>query len=211
MKKLLIFTLSVFSFLLIQCTGDTPDESTSEYTFMDGEDADCEFDRLTFSLPSGIIEVSINGLMVEEMNGANKLTADTVETVTRRGVRFSDIFSLAGISLPDETPVNCIARDGYDPLRTKLEGDISKLPTFGFLRDYGYIYVGNPGDKDPLYPEMEGKTLMVDYDIEDEGEIPEYLGGTLASLGIFRWMMVEYMDENQFGIFEMNLESTNED
>lgn len=114
------------------------------------------------------------------------------------------ILERAGITLDPETPVNCVARDGWDPLRTRLEGDTSRLPTLQFFRDHAYIYVGSPGDKDPLYPTMEGKSLMVDYDLSEDGQVPEYLGGTLQSLSIFRFMMVEMAGEEERGVFELD-------
>ncbi|MBU1238622.1 hypothetical protein KJ865_02840, partial [Myxococcota bacterium] len=124
--------------------------------------------------------------------------------VTRRGVRFSRLLELAAIDLPDDTPVNCIARDGWDPLRSRLEGDVSLLPTLAFFRDHAYIYVGSPGEKDPLYPTMEGKSLMVDFDLASDEEVPAYLGGTLPAINIFRFMMVELVDEEHRGILELD-------
>lgn len=163
------------------------------------------FDVVTFSnAGSSPQEVHINGLPVVELPGANKVSGDTWEAVTRQGVRFSAILSQANIAVPDDTPVNCVARDGFDPLRTKLAGDTSKLPTFVFLRDHGYVYVGSPGDKDPLYPEMEGKSLIVDYDVDSDGKVPASLGGKLSSLGMFRWKMIEKVDGRTRGIIELN-------
>jgi len=176
-----------------------------DYTNMDKAVAKCEFDAVTFQSDGGALqEVHINGLGVGEMSGADKVSADQWEVVQRRGVRFSDILSKAKITAADDAPINCVARDGWDPLRTKLQNDTSKLPQFAFLRDHGYVYVGSPGDKDPLYPEMEGKSLIVDYDVASDAEVPDYLGGTLAGLGMFRWMMIEKVDDNQRGVIEIN-------
>lgn len=206
MKKLIVSTTAAaLCIFLGYCEGSGGVEQDGAYAWMEGARADCEFDVLTFTVAGGSMqEVSINGLPVNEMWGANKLEADTVEVVRRRGVRFSDILILAGIDQPDETPVNCVARDGWDPLRTRLGGDTSKLPVFSFVRNYAYVYVGSPGDKDPLYPEMEGRSLIVDYDLADDSEVPASLGGTLASIGMFRWMMVEKLDETQRGIIEID-------
>jgi len=166
--------------------------------------ANFEFDVVTFAVAGGVPqEVPVNGLPLVDLPGANKLTADTWEVVTRSGVRFSHILARAGVTAADDVPVNCVARDGFDPLRTKLANDTTKLPTFAFLRDYGYVYVGNPGDKDPLYPTMEGKSLIVDYAVASDAEVPPSLGGKLASLGMFRWKMIEKVDAVTRGIVEI--------
>ena len=196
---------AVIIVLLGQCEGAGNGTQDDGYGKMEGAQADCEFDVLTFTTAGGSPqEVHTNGLPVNEMWGATRLGADTVEVLRRRGVRFSDIFALAGITQPDEIPVNCVARDGWDPLRTQLGGDTSKLPTFAFFRDHAYVYVGSPGEKDPLYPEMEGRSLIVDYDLAEDGEVPAALGGTLAAIGMFRWKMVEKLDETRRGVFEID-------
>ncbi|MBU1431236.1 hypothetical protein KKF91_11915 [Myxococcota bacterium] len=184
--------------------GEADAAGEAAITAMEGDTAACEFDTLIFEIDGARRPISINGLPVEALSGAAKSGPDTVEVVQRRGVRFSVIFQAAGLELADETPVNCVARDGWDPLRTRLEGDVSKLPTVGFLKAHGYVYVGSPGDKDPLYPEMEGRSLAVDYDLTGDEEVPEYLGGALRTLSFFRWQMIEYIDENQAGLFEFN-------
>ena len=194
--------------VLSACTEDDSedeDESEGEYTMMAGETADCEFDVVTFTIADGDpVAVHINGLPVEEMSGANKVADSEWEIVTRRGVSFDDILTEAGITQEDDTPVNCVARDNFDPLRTKLDSDTSALPTLSFLRDFGYVYIGNPGDKDPLYPEMEGKSLIVDYDVSKDSEVPEYLGGAVSSIGMFRWKMIEKVDDDTYGIIEID-------
>lgn len=166
--------------------------------------ADCEFDVVTFAFADGERQVHINDLPVAELPGASLVSSNAWEVVTRRGVRFSDILARAGITISEDTPVNCVARDGFDPLRTKLANDTAKLPTFGYLSDHGYVYVGSPGDKDPLYPEMEGKSLIVDYDAASDAEVPAHLGGKLASLGMFRWKMIERIDDQTRGIIEID-------
>jgi hypothetical protein len=203
--KLMSLVLALAACGLVAGCGEDGDGNPTEFTFMEGAVADCEFDVVSFQIAAGAPqETNINGLAVAELPGANKVSADVYETVTRRGVRFSAILSQAGVTQADETPVNCVARDGYDPLRTKLDSDTSKLPTFAFLRDHGYVYVGSPGDKDPLYPTMEGKTLMVDYDMTGDADVPAYLGGTLASIGMFRWKMIEKVDAAQRGVIELD-------
>jgi hypothetical protein len=200
---LLAWAAGAASLPACESTGD--DGGTAEYAGMSGDTAECEFDVLTFTVSGGDpVEVHINGLTVEELPGADKLGPDSVEMVTRRGVRFSSIFERGSITAEDDTPVNCVARDGWDPLRTRLDGDVSLLPTFAFMRDHAYVYVGSPGDKDPLYPQMEGRSLIVGYDLESDAEVPEHMGGSLAAMGLYRYMMVEKVDETQRGVFEVD-------
>lgn len=190
----------------LACGGETEEDPVPhEYTGMTGEKADLEFDVVTFKTASGEVkEVHLNGLAVAAVPGANKVSADQWEVVQRRGVRFSTLLEQAGLSADDAIPVNCIARDGWDPLRTRLQNDTTKLPRFDFLRDHGYVYVGSPGDKDPLYPEMEGKSLMVDYDMDGDASVPAYLGGNLSGLGQFRWKMIEKVDDAKRGLIELD-------
>lgn len=200
------YFMAIAGLLTTACdNGSNSKNNPGEWSFMNGDSADCEFDILTFTTGDGSpVEVSVNGLPVVEVPGINKLTVDTFEVVTRRGVRFSEIFTRAGITADDDTPVNCIARDGYDILRGRLESDTSKLPTFGFMRDHGYVYVGNPGDKDPLYPQMEGRSLMVDYDVTEDAAVPANLGGTVMGMNAYRFKMVEKVDAQQRGLFEID-------
>jgi len=172
----------------------------------EGPTADFEFDVVSFKVADGDEQkVHINGLPLEEMAGADRVSGTEWETTTRTGVRFSEILDQADITADDDTPVNCVARDNFDPLRTKLGNDTSKLVQFAFFRDNAYVYVGSPGDKDPLYPEMEGKSLIVDYDIDSDGDVPAYLEGTLAGLGMFRWKMIEEIEsENVHGVIEID-------
>ncbi len=188
----------------------TNNNNNNDYTFMTGDTAHCEFDIVTFRMADGsTVEVSINGLEVEELDGVNKLSNTEHEVVKRRGVRFAHIFAKAGITAADDTPVNCIARDGYDVLRARLDEDVSRLPTFEFVRDFGYVYVGNPGDKDPLFPAMEGRSLMVDYDIALDAEVPIHMGDSLLAIAQFRFKMVEKVDDQAKGIFEVDPVVTN--
>ncbi|MBU1068499.1 hypothetical protein KJ975_02930 [Myxococcota bacterium] len=216
MKNLLIslFTLTLAVFLPAcddgekttnNNTNNTNNVNNHTYTFMTGDVADCEFDVLTFQTADGTpVEVSLNGLPVEDLDGVNKLSLEEFEVVARRGVRMSEIFTRAGITMDDSTPVNCIARDGYDVLRAKLGSDTAALPTFAFMRDHGYIYVGGAGDKDPLFPEMEGRTLMVDYDLTEDVEVPQNLGAGILAMNMYRYKMVEKVDAAQRGLFELN-------
>lgn len=206
MKKLSLFVMVTWLALVPACgEGAGSEGEDTGFAAMEGPAADCEYDVVTFRLPDGSLqEVSINGLPVEKLAGAEVVDKTTVTATSRRGVRFSRILEKAKIAAPDEVPVNCVARDGWDPLRTVLQNDLAKLTTFSFLRDHGYVYVGNAGDKDPLYPEMEGRTLIVDYDLGAADQLPEYLGDNLAALNIFRWKMLEKYDATQQGTIEID-------
>ncbi len=194
------------------CGGNGTSKETT-FTNMDGLTADCEFDVVTFKIGNGALqEVHINGLDVYDLNGNVKNADGTWAPVEpkHRGARFSDILTKAGISvgasISVDTPVNCVARDNFDPLRTKLGSNTTKVPHFDFFRDYGYVYVGNAGSGSPLYPTMEGKTLIVDYNVASDDEVPDYINnaGTIASLGMFRWKMIEKVDDQNQGIIELD-------
>jgi len=150
------------------------------------------------------VVADINGLPVHLVQGAAKVGPDEVEVVERRGVRFDSILARAGVSASPASPVNCVARDGWDPLRTRLGGDTGGLPTLDFVQRHAYVYLGHPGDKDPLYPEMEGVSLCVDYDLGADEEVPASLGGTLRALAMHRWLMVERYDEEARGVIEID-------
>ena len=185
--------------------GGSDKSTTTQYTNMDGATADCEYDTLTFKTSDGVLhEVKVNGLTVEGMSGADKVTGSQWQVVERRGVRFSAILTKAALSTADTTPINGIGRDGFDPLRTMLGNDTTKLPHFDYFRDHGYVYVGSPGSGDPMYPAMEGKSLMVDYDAGADTDVPAYLGATLSGLGKFRWKMMEKVDDQHEGVLEID-------
>lgn len=205
MKNLMISLLTLS--LSLSACDDGGNKATNNgnnhtWTFMTGDVADCEFDVLTLRTADGTpLEVSVNGLPVEDLDGVNKLSLETFEVVTRRGVRFSELFARAGITAGDDTPVNCVARDGYDVLLAKLGSDPTRLPTFAFMRDHGYVYVGGAGDKDPLFPEMEGKTLLVDYDLTEDAEVPAHMGGTILGMNLYRYKMAEKVSDSARGLF----------
>ncbi len=156
--------------------------------------ANFEFDTLTFKISGGdLSSVSVNGKPLEKLNGGQK-QGETYVVVEREGVRFSHIFADMG-SFSDELRVNAIGRDNYDSLRTKLGGDITKLPTVKEMSENGYVYVCDPGSKDPLNPFMANRSLCIDYDYASNEDVPEYLGGSLSSVGQLRWKMVETIEE----------------
>jgi hypothetical protein len=164
-----------------------------------GDIANYKYDVLTFTIAGGQkIEVPINGLPIEAMKGGKKVEGTTWEIVDRRGVRLSQILDKAGITADDSLPVNLIGRDGYDALRVKIQ-DTAKLPTLGFMRQYAYVYAGDPGSKDPLYPELGSNSLIVDYNLASDADVPAYLGGTIASLSTLRMKMMEKIDTADFG------------
>jgi hypothetical protein len=206
MKRISVY-LALGVMALSGCGDEVSDVDDGPHTFtrMDGATADCEFDVVSLQLGDGsLLEVSVNGLAVEAMNGADKVSASEWQVVSRRGVRFSRLLAKAAVTAGDSAPVNCVARDGWDPLRTQLGNDTSRLPKLDFVRDRGYVWVGNAGDDDPLYPEMEGKSLRVDYDLSGDGEVPLYLGGSISGLSKFRWKMLEKVDAEQRGLIEID-------
>ena len=194
-----ILFLTIFS-----CNAENTAVDQNTSTCMDKDVANCEYHIVTIKYANGeTVEISINDLPVQTFSGAQKLDADTVEIVERRGVAFKDIMKKGNIQIYDGEPVNIISRDGWDPYRTRLEYDVTKLPTLKFYKDYAYVYVGNAGETDPLYPQMEGKALNLDFNLSEDSQVPAILGGTLSSLNIFRARMLEKVDEDQRGIIEL--------
>ncbi|MDY0062890.1 MAG: hypothetical protein RBU45_23980, partial [Myxococcota bacterium] len=142
---------------------DQPSAEVARSPGMDGDTANCPYPLLTLKTADGELHtVSVNDLPVHELSGAAKNEADVI-VVTRRGVRFADLFARLGLALDDAWRVNAIARDGYDPLRGRLGRDRERLPWVGFLRAHGYVYLDAPGDKDALYPKRDGQSLSADY------------------------------------------------
>ncbi len=193
---------------------------------MAGPAADCEYPVLTFKLADeSLVELDINGLPVKWFWGAKLLCQScnnpaNWQLVLRRGVSFDDIFVAAGIDMPDSTPVNIIGRDGWDPWRTVLACDPAKLMTFGYLRDFAYVYVGSPGfkdpaypgvdPKDPLYPAMEGRSLCMDYNHDSilGAQAAASAGGmeieSEGCFGQFRYKMLEKVSDEARGIVEID-------
>jgi hypothetical protein len=189
--------LSALAFSLTAC-GDGPGDD-DEQTPPAGDVAAFKYDVLTLNVGGGEkLEVSLNGLPLEAVKGADKVEGTTWEVVERRGVRFSKILEKAGITGDDSMPVNLIGRDGFDPLRTRIK-DTAKLPRLDFMRAHAYVYAGDPGSKDPLYPEVGAHSLIVDYDLESDADVPAYLGGSIASLSLMRMRMMEKVDLAEFG------------
>jgi hypothetical protein len=194
---------------------------------MEGRKANCEYPVLTFKMTDGTTkELNINGLPVHEFYGAELICQSCNDpanwrVVTRRGVALSDIFAAAGITASDSTPMNFIPRDGFDALRKIFAGDTGKLPPFAYYREYGYVYVGSPGfkdpsnasvetAKDPLYPEMEGKSLCVDFNhdtiIGAQAQAASMGMDCSPSgcFGTFRYSMIEKYDETMYGLIEID-------
>jgi hypothetical protein len=194
---------------------------------MEGRKANCEYPILTFKMADGATkEININGLPVREFYGAELICQPcdnpaNWRVVARRGVAFSDIFAAAEINASDNTPISMIGRDGFDVLRQRLGGDTSKVPNFGYLANYAYIYVGSPGfrdpsnastetAKDPLYPEMEGKSLCIDFNHDTVIGAAEQAGamGVDTSFdtcfGSFRTSMLEKYNDSLFGLIEID-------
>jgi hypothetical protein len=94
----------------------------------------------------------------------------------------------------------------------------------GYLREFGYIYVGCPGlkdpslpvdapgnfAKDPLYPAMEGRSLCLDFDhdIILGAQAAAYGSGMEIApegcFGQYRYKMLEKLSEEMRGIIEIN-------
>ena len=116
------------------------EQKAGEHTGMSGNVADLEYSIVTIKKLDGTkIEVDLNGLAVEEMNGGEKNDAGEFQVVKRRGVRFDKIFEKGNITAADIQPVTFVCRDGYDAYRTKLKNDATKLPEFKWLLEKGYI------------------------------------------------------------------------
>jgi len=222
----------IFSLALLGCSeGELHSKVSDSYpTGMLAPNADCMYSVLTFKLADGsLAELDINGLPVQEFWGAQLLrqscnSPDNWQVLRRRGVSFADILDAAGITAPDSTPVNFTGRDGWDPWRTVLGCNPDKLMTIGYLRQYAYIYVGSPGlkdpalpvdapgnfAKDPLYPEMEGRSLCLDFNFESilDAQAAAFTGGMEVMpegcFGQYRYSMLEKYSEAMFGIIEID-------
>jgi len=222
--------VAVLLILAAVIPGCFKDSHDPYYYDMSGPVANCEFSVLTFKLADGsMLELDINGLPVQEFWGAELLrqscnSPENWLVLRRRGVALAVIFEAVGVDLPDSTPVNFIGRDGWDPWRTVLGCVPDKLMNLGYLRQHGYIYVGNPGlkdpslpvdapgnfAKDPLYPQMEGRSLCLDFDHENilDAQAAAYLSGQdcppVGCFGQFRYSMLEKYSDGMFGIIEVD-------
>ena len=227
MRNAVILVLVFLGLMLVSCSRDVKDPLT---VGMSGVSANCEYSVLTFRLPDGSLqELDINGLPVKEFWGAQLLcqscnNPDNWLVLRRRGVSFQDIFAAAGIDVPDSTPVNFIGRDGWDPWRTVLGCNPDKLMSAGYLRQFCYIYIGSPGlkdpslpfdapgnfAKDPLYPEMEGRSLCLGFDFENilDAQVFAFIGGmelpAEGCFGQYRYSMLEKYSESMRGIIEID-------
>ncbi len=144
------------------------------------------------------VEVCINNLPVVAVKGGVKVDGSAWDIVDRQGVMLSDILDKAGIAEDDDYPVNLIGGDGFDVLRTKIK-DSGKLPRLDFMRAYAYIYADDPGNKHPHYPAIENNALIVDYNLQSDAEVPEYIGTGIASLSMMRMKVMEKADAADFG------------
>lgn len=144
------------------------------------------------------VEVCINNLPVVAVKGGVKVDGSTWDIVDRQGVMLSDILDKAGIAEDDGYPVNLIGGDGFDVLRTKIK-DSGKLPRLDFMRAYAYIYADDPGNKHPHYPAIKNNGLIVDYNLQSDAEVPEYIGTGIASLSMMRMKVMEKADAADFG------------
>lgn len=184
--------------------GENIKSETTTYRGMDGDVADLEYNIVTIKkLDGSKVEVDLNGLKVEAVKGAQKDDSGNWNIIDRRGVRMNTIFAKAGLNVADDQAVTFIGRDGYDVFRTKLKNDADKLPKFNWMKQYGYVYVGNGGNKDPLYPLHEGKTLNVDYDLAADNEVPENIGTAIGALSNLRALMIEKVDDSTYGLIEL--------
>lgn len=213
-NRLPFFSLVALPFVLCACDDDdddhfvTRDGGLETFEDPDAQVTEWPFDEVQVKLGSSdeLRSVHLNSLPFADFAGHKKVGDDlTFEQVTRRGVSFLEILNRSSVDHSyDDKPMNCIARDGYDPLRTRLKKDASLLPTVGFMRESAYVYRCSPGSKDPLYPEMEKKSLCVDFNLTEESQIPENLGKTWADLSKHWWQMVETIDQDTKGIFEID-------
>lgn len=144
------------------------------------------------------VEVCINQLPVVAVKGAVKVDGTQWDIVDRQGVMLSDILDKAGIAEDDGYPVNLIGGDGFDVLRTKIK-DTGKLPKLDFMRAHAYIYADDPGSKHPHYPAIENNGLIIDYNLQSDDEVPEYIGNGIASLSMMRMKVMEKADAGDFG------------
>lgn len=223
MKRLMLLAVAVL-FAFVSCGDPLHKPSVN----MDGRKANCEYPVLTFKMADGSTrEVNLNGLPVRTFYGAELVCQPCANPgnwrlVTRRGVAMADVFAAAGITAVNHTPINMVGRDGFDVLRMKLSGDTDKIPNFGYINAFAYVYVGAPGfkdpanpsvetAKDPLYPDMEGKSLCIDYNHEtiigaadQAGAMGVDTTGCDACFGAFRMSMLEKFDETHCGVIEID-------
>ncbi len=142
------------------------------------------------------IAVKLNGTPVEDLIGHDKNGND----ISAEAIPFSVILDKAGVDAAtyDGKVINCVARDNFDPLRTKLSCDPTQAPTVGDFRKYAFVYncTGKNEDGTPL----DGKALCVNYKFASESEIPANMGKAYSDLGKHQWSKIETVDDESLGV-----------
>ena len=198
---------AAMSFSFAACGGDDDDDNGPESVDFDKAQvgdkigvAAFKYDTVVIKLADGTEkEVKLNGLDLYKLNGAVKKDADQWDVVQRKGVRMSDIFARANITADDEVPVNLVGGDGFDVLRGKYKNDKAKLPHVDFMRAHAYIYAGDPGSTHKGYPFIGNDSLIVDYDLASNADVPAYIGDGIAALSMLRMKMMEKANGHDYG------------
>lgn len=199
---------AAMSFSFAACGGD--DDDDEEKDPMDftrsktGAVANFKYDTVVISMPDGQggtreIEVSLNGLDVYKVHGAVKKDGTQWDVVAREGVLMEDIFKKANITVDDDKPVNLIGGDGFDVLRGKGKNDLTKLPHMDFMRAFAYVYADDPGSKHKGYPYIGNDSLIVDYDLAADSDVPAYIGDGISALSMLRMKMMEKANGQDYG------------
>ncbi|MDR0964958.1 MAG: hypothetical protein LBM75_00340 [Myxococcales bacterium] len=196
LKKILFlsFLSTSLAFSMAACGGDDDENNTDSNNDGCPAIANFKYDTVVIQKSNKTqVDVSLNGLPVKKMKGAIKKDGTNWDIVERCGVSFDEIFKKAQLSEDDSFPVNLIGGDGFDALRTKIQ-DTAKLPKVDFMRAHAYIYADDPGNKHPAYPEIGTDGLIVDYDLESDADVPEYIGTGIAALSMMRMKVMEKVD-----------------
>ena len=197
---------AAMSFSFAACGGDDDDNDQEVADFDKAQVGDkigvaaFKYDTVVIKLADGTEkEVKLNGLDLYKLNGAVKKDGNQWDVVQRKGVRMSDIFAKANITADDEVPVNLVGGDGFDVLRGKYQNDKSKLPHVDFMRAHAYIYADDPGSKHKGYPFIGNDSLIVDYDLASNADVPAYIGDGIAALSMLRMKMMEKANGQDYG------------
>lgn len=200
---------AAMSFSFAACGGDDDDDDNNGTETVDFDKAQVgdkigvaafKYDTVVIKLVDGTQkEVQLNGLDLYKLNGAVKKDGTTWDIVQRKGVRFEDIFRKANLTPDDATPVNLVGGDGFDVLRGKYKNDKAKLPHVDFMRAHAYIYADDPGSKHLGYPHIGNDSLIVDYDLAADTDVPAYIGDGIAALSMLRMKMMEKANGQDYG------------